>query len=56
MELAHVRTGASIGAVPGAAPGDDAPVLLGALLFHMDGVVECPGEAIDEGIVRLWVG
>ena len=54
-ELADVRTGALIGAVPRAQrPVTTVPVPPGALLcFYTDGLVERPGEVIDEGLHRL---
>ena len=54
-ELADVRTGALIGAVPRAQrPVTTVPVPPGALLcFYTDGLVERPGEVIDEGLDRL---
>ena len=54
-ELAAVRTGALIGAVPRTRrPVTTVPVPPGALLcFFTDGLVERPGEVIDEGLDRL---
>jgi serine phosphatase RsbU (regulator of sigma subunit) len=54
-ELAEVRLGAPIGVVPRAQrPVTTVPVPPGALLcFYTDGLVERPGEVIDEGLDRL---
>jgi phosphoserine phosphatase RsbU/P len=54
-ELADVQIGALIGAAPRAQrPVTTAPVPPGALLcFYTDGLVERPGEVIDEGLDRL---
>jgi phosphoserine phosphatase RsbU/P len=54
-ELAGVRTGALIGVFPQARrPVTTVPVPPGALLcFFTDGLVERPGELIDEGLDRL---
>jgi serine phosphatase RsbU (regulator of sigma subunit) len=54
-ELAKVRLGALIGVVPRAQrPVTTVPVPPGALLcFYTDGLVERPGEVIDEGLDRL---
>jgi phosphoserine phosphatase RsbU/P len=54
-ELADVQIGALIGAAPRAQrPVTTVPVPLGALLcFFTDGLVERPGEVIDEGLDRL---
>ena len=54
-ELAEVRLGALIGVVPRAQrPVTTVPVPPGALLcFYTDGLVERPGEVIDEGLDRL---
>jgi phosphoserine phosphatase RsbU/P len=54
-ELADVQTGALIGAAARAQrPVTTVPVPPGALLcFYTDGLVERPGELIDEGLDRL---
>jgi serine phosphatase RsbU (regulator of sigma subunit) len=54
-ELADVQTGALIGAaVRAQRPVTTVPVPPGALLcFYTDGLVERPGELIDEGLDRL---
>jgi serine phosphatase RsbU (regulator of sigma subunit) len=54
-ELADVQIGALIGAAPPAQrPLTTVPVPPGALLcFFTDGLVERPGEVIDEGLDRL---
>jgi serine phosphatase RsbU (regulator of sigma subunit) len=54
-ELAEVRLGALIGVAPTAQrPVTTVPVPPGALLcFYTDGLVERPGEVIDEGLDRL---
>ena len=54
-ELAHVQTGALIGVAPQARrPVTTVPFPPGALLcFFTDGLVERPGEVIDEGLDRL---
>jgi putative methionine-R-sulfoxide reductase with GAF domain len=54
-ELAEVRLGALIGAAPRARrPVTTVPVPPGALLcFYTDGLIEHPGEVIDEGMDRL---
>ena len=54
-ELADVQTGALIGAATRAQrPVTTVPVPPGALLcFYTDGLVERPGELIDEGLDRL---
>ena len=54
-ELADVRGGALIGIAPGTRrPVTTVPVPPGALLcFFTDGLVERPGEVIDEGLERL---
>jgi sigma-B regulation protein RsbU (phosphoserine phosphatase) len=54
-ELAEVETGTLIGLVPGVRrPVTTVPVPPGALLcFFTDGLIERPGEVIDEGLERL---
>ena len=54
-ELADVQTGALIGVAPRARrPVTTVPFPPGALLcFFTDGLVERPGEVIDEGLARL---
>jgi len=54
-ELADVQTGALIGVVPGAQrPVTTVAIPPGALLcFFTDGLVERPGEVIDDGLDRL---
>jgi sigma-B regulation protein RsbU (phosphoserine phosphatase) len=54
-ELADVPPGAMIGMAPGLRrPVTTVPVPPGALLcFYTDGLVERPGEVIDEGLERL---
>jgi serine phosphatase RsbU (regulator of sigma subunit) len=54
-ELADVRGGAMIGIAPDTLrPVTTVPVAPGALLcFYTDGLVERPGEVIDEGLGRL---
>ena len=54
-ELADVQTGALIGVAPRARrPATTVPFPPGALLgFYTDGLVERPGEVIDEGLDRL---
>jgi putative methionine-R-sulfoxide reductase with GAF domain len=54
-ELADVRGGAMIGIAPDTRrPVTTVPVAPGALLcFYTDGLVERPGEVIDEGLGRL---
>ena len=54
-ELAEVRTGLMIGVAPDAQrPVSTVPVPPGALLcFYTDGLVERPGELIDDGLTRL---
>lgn len=54
-ELAEVRTGAPIGVAPGVQrPVTTVPVPPGALLcFYTDGLIERPGEIIDDGLERL---
>jgi sigma-B regulation protein RsbU (phosphoserine phosphatase) len=54
-ELAEVRLGALIGLAPlTRRPVTTVPVPPGALLcFYTDGLVERPGEVVDEGITRL---
>jgi len=54
-ELAEVRTGLMIGVAPDAQrPVSTVPVPPGALLcFYTDGLIERPGELIDDGLARL---
>ena len=54
-ELADVTTGMLIGIQPGARrPVSTVKILPGALLcFYTDGLIERPGEVIDEGLARL---
>jgi putative methionine-R-sulfoxide reductase with GAF domain len=54
-ELAKVQLGALIGMAPGARrPVTTVPVPPGTLLcFYTDGLIERPGEVIDDGIGRL---
>lgn len=54
-ELAEVQTGVLIGVAPGVQrPVTTVPVSPGALLcFYTDGLIERPGEIIDEGLDRL---
>jgi putative methionine-R-sulfoxide reductase with GAF domain len=54
-ELAEVRTGLMIGIAPDAQrPVSTVPVPPGAVLcFYTDGLVERPGELIDDGLARL---
>jgi len=54
-ELAGVRTGLMIGVAPDAQrPVTTVPIPPGALLcFFTDGLVERPGELIDDGLARL---
>ena len=54
-ELAEVQLGALIGMAPGARrPVTTVPVPPGTLLcFYTDGLIERPGEVIDDGIGRL---
>ena len=54
-ELARVRPGLMIGVSPGVRrPVTTVPILPGALAcFYTDGLVERPGEPIDDGLARL---
>ena len=54
-ELARIARGVMIGAAPAAArPVTTLPVPLGALLcFYTDGLIERPGQLIDDGLDRL---
>jgi serine phosphatase RsbU (regulator of sigma subunit) len=54
-ELARIARGIMIGAAPGASrPVTTLPVPPGALLcFYTDGLIERPGQLIDEGLDRL---